>query len=250
MSYTQTKLTWLGALLLGLTACIGDEAGTVHYYRWGVVEEQPMRSIHTVDGQGNHLRISSADFENQTEWKQGDCCAVEFKTNWVKTLVDGVYQADILRYDTISVWPVHNQLTDTSAVLPNERFVTPHFGRSCYMADRFFIEVQDAYHQADQQDLFDLSYDSEQTAEVDSAGRHIYNLFLRVRSLPGTGDSTKWVQTNAFRIDDFLQTVRPTEEALGDTEVRFSVNYPTGFEADSIALVWGKSSVFTLRFSE
>ena len=76
MSYTQTKLTWLGALLLGLTACIGDEAGTVHYYRWGVVEEQPMRSIHTVDGQGNHLRISSADFESQTEWKQGDCCAV------------------------------------------------------------------------------------------------------------------------------------------------------------------------------
>lgn len=241
---------WLSALLIGLTACIGDEAGTIYYYRWGVVQDQPMRCIHTVDDQGNSFVISSSDFENQAEWKAGDCCAVEFKTNFVGTLADGVYRAEILRLDTITVWPVQDQLTDTTQCLANEQFVTLHFGRSLYVADRFFVETQHANHQADQHDLFDLSYDPHQTVEVDSTGQRTYNLFLRVRSLPGTGDSTKWVKASAFRLDDFLRQVRPLETQQGQSTIRFRLNYPTALQADSTSLVWSKTEPFSLRFSE
>ena len=236
--------------LLALTACIGDPAGTIHYHRWGVVREQPIRCIQTVDDRGVPYVISSADFENREELREGDCCAVDFKTNFVETLADGVYKAEIFQYDTVAVWPVRESLTDTTAFLPDERFVTVDFGRSLYIAGRLFVQTQHTDHQADQQDLFDLSYDPGQVVEVDTAGHRIYNLFLRVRSLPGTGDSTKWIKASAFKIDDFLRKVRPAEEAQGESTIRFCLNYPLRYNSDTTAYLWGKTDPFALQFTE
>ena len=235
---------------IGLTACIGDPAGTIHYHRLGVVKEQPIRSIQTMDDRGNLFVVSSADFENREELREGDCCAVDFKTNFVETLADGVYKSEIFAYDTVSVWPVRESLTDTTVILPDEQFVTVDFGRSIYLAGRFFVQTQHTNHQADQQDLFDLSYDPAQEVEVDSLGQRCYNLFLRVRSLPGTGDSTKWIKTSAFKLEDFLRQVRPIEEDLGASEIRFCLNYPLRYNADTTAYIWGKTSAFALQFSE
>ena len=41
---------------------MGDPAGTIHYHRLGVVKEQPIRCIQTMDDQGNLFLVSSADF--------------------------------------------------------------------------------------------------------------------------------------------------------------------------------------------
>ena len=235
---------------IGLTACMGDPAGTIHYHRLGVVKEQPIRCIQTMDDRGNLFVVSSAEFENRDELREGDCCAVDFKTNFVETLADGVYKSEIFAYDTVSVWPVQESLTDTMAILPDEQFVTVDFGRSIYLAGRFFVQTQHTNHQADQQDLFDLSYDPAQVVEVDTLGQRCYNLFLRVRSLPGTGDSVKWIKTSAFKLEDFLRQVRPTEEALGESKIRFCLNYPVRYNADTTAYIWGKTSMFTLQFSE
>lgn len=235
---------------LGLTACIGDPAGTIHYHRLGVVKEHPIRSIQTMDDRGNLFVVSSADFENREELREGDCCAVDFKTNFVETLADGVYKSEIFAYDTVAVWPVRETLTDTTAILPDEQFVTVDFGRSIYLAGRFFVQTQHTNHQVDQQDLFDLSYDPAQVMEVDTLGQRCYNLFLRVCSLPGTGDSTKWIKTSAFKLEDFLRQVRPTEEALGASAIRFCLNYPLRYNADTTGYIWGKTDSFTLQFSE
>lgn len=235
---------------LGLTACIGDPAGTIHYHRLGVVKEHPIRSIQTMDDRGNLFVVSSADFENREELREGDCCAVDFKTNFVETLADGVYKSEIFAYDTVVVWPVRETLTDTTAILPDEQFVTVDFGRSIYLAGRFFVQTQHTNHQVDQQDLFDLSYDPAQVVEVDTLGQRRYNLFLRVRSLPGTGDSTKWIKTSAFKLEDFLRQIRPTEEALGASAIRFCLNYPLRYNADTTGYIWGKTDSFTLQFSE
>ena len=240
---------WLAGCL-GLTACMGDPAGTIHYHRLGVVKEQPIRSIQTMDDRGNLFVVSSADFENREELREGDCCAVDFKTNFVETLADGVYKSEIFAYDTVGVWPVKEGLTDTTVMLPDEQFVTVDLGRSIYLAGRLFVQTQHADHQADQQDLFDLSYDPAQEVEVDTLGQRCYNLFLRVRSLPGTGDSVKWIKTSAFKLEDFLRQVRPTEEALGESKIRFCLNFPERFNADTTAYIWGKTNVFTLQFSE
>ena len=85
---------------------------------------------------------------------------------------------------------------------------------------------------------------------MDSLGQRCYNLFLRVRSLPGTGDSTKWIKTSAFKLEDFLRQVRPIEEDLGASEIRFCLNYPLRYNADTTAYIWGKTSAFALQFSE
>lgn len=197
---------------------MGDPAGTIHYHRLGVVKEQPIRCIQTMDDQGNLFLVSSADFENQEGLREGDCCAVDFKTNFVETLADGVYKSEIFAYDTVAVWPVQESLTDTTLILPDEQFVTVDFGRSLYLAGRFFVQTQHTNHQADQQDLFDLSYDPAQVVEVDTLGQRCYNLFLRVRSLPGTGDSVKWIETSAFKLEDFLRQVSPYRGGLGRIE--------------------------------
>lgn len=234
---------------LALTACMGDGSGSINYHRVGVVRDTPSRCIYTTDAQGGIFRVSSADFEGRTDVRDGDCCAIDFKTNFANDLGGGVYEAEITRYDTIGVWPLKATLTDTSGILPNERMVTLDFKKSLYIEGRFFLQTEHTNHQADQQDLFDLSYDPDRPAEQDEQGERFYNLYLRVTRAGGTGDSSKWIKTSAFTIDEFLNRAKVAEQAAGYSRVSFRLHYPTGFNADTTGCVWGVTDLFTLRFT-
>ena len=228
---------------------MGDGSGMVNYHRVGVIRESPMRCIYTTDDQGRIYVVSSAEFENRTDVKDGDCCVVDFETNFSETLADGVYDADNYKYDSVAVWPLKENLTDTTIVLENERLVTLDFGKSLYLEGRFFLQSRHTNHQTDQKDIFDLSYDPALRTEQDKEGRTIYNFYLRVTQEGGTGDSSRWVNTTAFAIDDFLEWAKEVESGKGEDAIHFKINYPSGFNADTTACVWDDTEVFTLRFT-
>ena len=178
---------------------MGDGSNSINYHRVGVIRENPMRCIYTADDQGEIFIVSSSEFENRTDLKDGDCCVVDFKTNFSEELGNGVYNAEIYKYDSVAVWPLHETLTDTTVVLDKERF---------------FLQTQHVNHQVDQKDIFNLSYNPDQEVEEDSTGQRVYNLYLRVTQEGGTGDSTKWVNTTAFTIDKFLDQAKAIESKM------------------------------------
>ena len=65
---------------------MGDGSNSINYHRVGVIRENPMRCIYTADDQGNIFIVSSSEFENRTDLKDGDCCVVDFRRilarNW------------------------------------------------------------------------------------------------------------------------------------------------------------------------
>ena len=61
---------------------MGDGSNSINYHRVGVIRENPMRCIYTADDQGEIFIVSSSEFENRTDLKDGDCCVVDFKTNF------------------------------------------------------------------------------------------------------------------------------------------------------------------------
>ena len=65
---------------------MGDGSNSINYHRVGVIRENPMRCIYTADDQGNIFIVSSSEFENRTDLKDGDCCVVDFKTNFSEEL--------------------------------------------------------------------------------------------------------------------------------------------------------------------
>lgn len=236
-------------ILMGVSSCMGDGSDSVNYHRVGVVRENPVRCIYTCNDLGDVFVVTSPDFENRADVKDGDCCVVSFRTNFREDLGGGVYNAEINQYDTVHVWPLYETLTDTSSVMSNERLVTLDFKKSIYLDSHFFMQTQHVNHQMDQSDLFDLSYDPKQVIETDEEGQRIYNLYLRVTQEGGTGDSTRWVKTSAFTIDKFLDQAKATENSEGLDIVNFKVNYVSGFNADTTACVWGTTDIFTLRFT-
>ena len=211
---------------------MGDGSNSINYHRVGVIRENPMRCIYTADDQGNIFIVSSSEFENRTDLKEGDC-----------------YNAEIYKYDSVAVWPLHETLTDTTVVLDKERLVTLDFKKSIYLEGRFFLQTQHINHQVDQKDIFNLSYNPDQEVEKDDDGQRIYNLYLRVTQEGGTGDSTKWINTTAFTIDKFLDQSKAIESREGQNVINFKINYAERYNADTTACVWGATDVFTLRFT-
>lgn len=233
-----------------LISCMGEDAGLINYHRVGVVRETPIQCIYTSDDEGNIYVVSSSDFENRTDLEDGDCCSVDFKTSFTDMLADGVYDADIFSYDTVPVCPLYDELTDTSVIVTNERLVTLYFDKSIYLEGRFFLETKHKNHQEDQTDIMNLSYDPEEGAEEDEDGERVYNLYLRVAQEGGTGDSTTYIRTTAFTIADFLDQAKEIEDLAGLDRINFRIKYPTGFNADTTACVWGSTDMFTLLFTD
>lgn len=236
-------------LLLPLSSCMGDGDNMVNYHRVGVVREKPMRCICTTDDEGNIFKVSSVELDGREDLMDGYCCHVDFTTNYKDELGDGVYKAEIFKFDSVAVWPMHNLLTDTSTVVDDERIVSLDFGRSVYLDGHLFLNTRHQIHQADQKDIFNLSYNPEQEASVTEDGTRVYELYLRTSKEGGTGDSISWICTTAFTIDNFLSDVKARESAAGTGEINLRINYPTGFNADTTACVWSVTDIFTLRFS-
>ena len=193
---------------------MGDGSNSINYHRVGVIRENPMRCIYTADDQGNIFIVSASEFENRTDLKDGDCCVVDFKTNFSEELGNGVYNAEIYKYDSVAVWPLHETLTDTTVVLDKERLVTLDFKKSIYLEGRFFLQTQHVNHQVDQKDIFNLSYNPDQEVEEDSTGQ-----------------------------------AKAIESSEGQNVINFKINYAERYNADTTACVWGATDVFTLRFT-
>lgn len=232
-----------------MSSCMGDGENMVNFHRVGVVRDRPMRSIYTTDDKGNIFKISSSDFEKREDLKDGYCCQVDFKTNFMDEIGDGVYKADIFKYDSVAVWPLHAALTDTSSVINDERIISLDFDKSLYLDGYLFMQARHSIHQTDQKDIFNLSYNPAHGAWVADDGSRVYDLYLRISQEGGTGDSTNWISTTAFDIADFVRDVKSKESAAGVDEINLRVNYPSGFNADTTACVWSATDIFTLRFS-
>ena len=50
---------------------MGDGSNSINYHRVGVIRENPMRCIYTADDQGEIFIVSSSEFENRTDLKDG-----------------------------------------------------------------------------------------------------------------------------------------------------------------------------------
>ena len=51
---------------------MGDGSNSINYHRVGVIRENPMRCIYTADDLGNIFIVSSSEFENRKDLKEGD----------------------------------------------------------------------------------------------------------------------------------------------------------------------------------
>ena len=222
----------------------------INYHRVGVVRQTPIQCVYTSDSDGNIYVVSSSEFENREDLEDGDCCSVDFKTNFGDQLADGVYDADIFTYNTVDLYTLSDELTDTTVTIANERLVTPYILRTVYLEGRLFLQTQLKYHQEDQMDVMDLSYDPEAEAEEDEDGERFYNLYLRATQYGGTGDSSTYIKTTAFVIEDFLEQAKAREKQAGMEEVNLRIRYATGFNADTTECVWGSTDSFTLLFTE
>ena len=239
--------------LLSLTACMGDGGNTIHYHRVGVVREQPMRCVYTTDDKGGIFIVSSPDFEQREELKDGDCCAIDFKTDFSEELGNGVYKAEIYKYDSVAVWPTQAIMTDTATVLKEEKLFKLHFMKTLYLDGHLFLQTEHQQHWMAQQETFHLTYDPQQEVEVGEEGMRIYNLFLRASQKYEPTDSlerpVRWLNTTAFQVSEFLEQAKAAEMAAGQNALNLKINYVDHFNADTTACTWTAGKVFTLRFT-
>lgn len=241
----QAGYTVLGLLAIWLTSCMGDGANEITYNRLGVVQTQPWKCIFTSDG----YMISSSDFDSRQDVKEGDCCLVDYRTNFSEELGNGVYQAKILKYDSIIGWPLFPTLIDTALVLDGEQTITIQAGRTTYIQGHLFLFTQHNAHLTNQKDNFNLSYDPKQVVEADENGKRIYELFLRVTKEGGEepGQSSL-VLPNAFSIQKFIEEAGAAEKEVGQSELLFKVNYTQRFNEDTTACIWAADTV-AIRFN-
>ena len=245
--------SFLCALIVSFTSCMGDGSDMIHYHRVGVVREQPMRCVYTTDDQGGIFIVSSPEFEQREELKDGDCCAVDFKTNFSEELGNGVYKAEIFKYDSLAVWPVYDVQTDTSKVMANELLFKLKPLKTLYLDGHLFLQTEHQTHWMNQLETFHLSYNPDQEVEIGEEGERIYNLFLRASQHYEPTDSlerpTRWLNTTAFRVHDFLEKAKAAEMEAGQNALRLKINYVDHFNADTTMCFWTAGEVFTLRFS-
>ena len=239
-------------LCVSMTACMGEGGDTINYHRVGVVREQPMRCIYTTDELGGVFIVSSPEFEQREDLKDGDCCEVDFKTNFSEDLGNGVYKAEIVSYDSVAVWPMEHVMTDTTRVFPNEQLFNLNIKKTLYVDGHLFLFTDHSAHVEGQKDFFQLSYNPEQEVELGEEGERIYNLYLRStqwQPQDSTARPSHWYNTEAFRAKDFLEEVKAKEIQEGQDAIHFKINYAERFDADTTRCVWKSSELFTLRFS-
>lgn len=240
-------------LLVSLSSCMGDGGNIVHYHRVGVVHEHPMRCIHTSDDQGGLFIVSSPEFDQREDLKDGDCCAVDFKTDFSEDLGEGVYKAEIYKYDSLAVWPTISTPTDTSVVVAHEQLFRLRPKKTVYVSGHLFLETEHQRHWPNTHETFQLSYDPNQTVTENEEGLRVYNLFLRAAQDYHPTDSLerpiRWINTTAFQVEAFLEQAKAAEKAAGQSALHMKINYVDHFNADTTACVWTAGDIFTLRFS-
>lgn len=251
MRITLLKSVVVGGALLLLVSCLGGEGAGVRFSsRLAVVQEQPRLSLFVRDDSiPDGYLITSPAFEARTDLREGDCCLVEYRLDYGAEKEQGIYPVEIYSCDTIPKSPLVPVLTDTAHLLENEQIVSLSFRKSLYLKRRYFLQVQVREHQATRRDLFDLSYDPEQTVLPAADGRHVYRLYFRSRKdLPAdTVQAGSLVVQNAFVMDDFVERIGAREQAAGSDSLHFFITYPRSFNTDTTGLIWESTDTFSIR---
>lgn len=245
------QVLWGVASCALFTSCLGESGNWVRFSsRLAVVQEEPFKCLFVRDDSiPEGYLISSQEIENRDELKAGDCCVVEYRLDYGAGQNQGVYPVEILSCDMLRTFPLTPALTDTTRILEHEQFVTLSFDRSLYLKGRYFLQVQLREHQDTRQDLFDFSYDPEQTPEAGENNVRVYHLYFRSYKdqEPDTIRTTSLTLQNAFVMDDFVDRAGQAELEKGVDSLCFVVNYPRSFNTDTTGLIWTTTDTFAIR---
>ncbi|NDV54466.1 hypothetical protein D0T51_01785 [Parabacteroides sp. 52] len=229
---------------------MGSDTEKHTYYRYGVAVLQPVPALYTNDGNNREGDfITSPAIESLVGLKEGDCFQVEFIAGLDELPANKTYQAELTRLDTVPLWPLHTELTDTAGVWAEEEYIKlTSFSKSRIIRNRFFLLTDHSPLIDQEKHTLDLSYDPEELQLDTLSGIKYYNLFLRSTRHSETTDTigTKWVQANAF---DFAPFIRRQKE-VGADSLYFRINYPSKLNANKSGYLWERTGMFAVKLSE
>lgn len=236
------KLYSVFVLMALLTSCMGEGGHPVTMgFLPGVVQFEPERSIYLNGG----TVITAPQLETM-ELKDGDCCLVDYKADRGDIVTDKIFEVDIIKYESVSKWPVASMMMDTTVMQRNERFVTFQPKQSAYVKGELFLFTDVTNHRPDQKETFYMSYDLGEDVELID-DRRVYELQLRsIGEADTTAKPTIASQTvpNAFTIKQFMEKAGAAEAAVGKDSLYFRINYPRSFNSDTTKYLWSTSDVF------
>lgn len=244
---SQRIYIWLLLVGIILTACMGESEYKLTYERLGVIQVSSVTSLYTVDG----LTVTSPAFAGM---KDGDCYFVDFRSVPLDSGNRQPVEVEVLRMDTVAMWPMAATFADTSTVLKNEQlFKSVSISKkNNYAKGRLFVYTTRNYYFDDENTQYNLSYNWDETKERDSLGFYTYDLYLRLtaQSAKDTIFGNQYTVTNAFILDEFLQKAAQTEEEAGKRLVRLRMNYVKALKTDTTAGTWSATDIIDLPLSE
>lgn len=244
---SQRIYIWLLLVGIILTACMGESEYKLTYERLGVVQVSSTTSLYTVDG----LTVTSPAFAGM---KDGDCYFADFRSIPLEQYNRQPAEVELLRLDTITMWPMAETFTDTSSVMENEKlFKTVTISKkNNYAKGRLFVYTTRDYYFDGENTQYNLSYNWDETKERDSLGYYTYDLYLRLtaESAKDTIFGSQYALTNAFILDEFLQKAAEKEQQAGKELVRLRMNYVRALKTDTTAGTWSATDIINLPISE
>lgn len=235
-------------ILLGVSSCMGDSEETILYQRLGVVQETPQISFFTVDS----FQVTAPFFENNSDLKSGDCFRIDFATPMLdESRKNYFYKVEILTVDTIPVWKMSDEPTDTAfaSLRENEELLSSiAYKQAKFVKDRFFLTTELRYLLENEEVTFDLSSNWDHEPVFTSDQRRIYELYLRVLKENGTDTlNTRWKYTNAFIMDDFMKKASEIEREAGNDSLVFRMKYIKEVDEEAEKIIWGNTDSFLIK---
>lgn len=230
-----------------LSSCLGDTNTRITVgEQEAVYQTRPTSGFYVNKGRflyGSNLGVSGDN---------GDCFLIEYSFD---SSSPELQETDSLSIELlgnpryVDLWPLDNRMTDTLIVLDNEVLTESILGRKPYINGRLFLWTNHTELQ-NQVDSFMISYNPEQPYTTVNNSR-IYNLYLRAVKIVEEeggeegaeetvteGTKVRVLRTNAFNLEEFINTVSQTEEQLGGDTLRVAINYVSAYNKDTTACLW------------
>ncbi|MDL2278469.1 hypothetical protein LJC57_07745 [Parabacteroides sp. OttesenSCG-928-G07] len=233
-------------LLIVVTNSCVEQTSDTTYQVLGVGRSTPEKTILTQDG----YLITSAEIERMSDLTTDDCFRLEFKTEEYGPNSDEVYPVKMLRVDTINNYSLSPVFTDTTVFYKdkNEEFLNSiQLAKNVYIDKYLFLHTAHKVFLQDEEELFDLSYNWEETPEADENGNRVYDLFLRAFKNGGDTISKKHNYTTAFDISQLVDRISPIEQEAGKEELLFRINYASKYDEVLEKMTWAVSDTFFIK---
>lgn len=228
-----------------LSSCLGDPATSLTLANQaGVISTTPLKSIYVKGGD----IISSSDFQTET-YEEGECILFDYAIDMNQGPItqDGVSYRTATIYNktikTINQWPIKNELGDTITPTPNELSLSLVQSRFSYIKGKLFLFTEIANHQTSQIDSFALSYNPTQQLGSDVT----YDLYLHtIRQKTDSSTGSTMIIPCAFDIQSFVSNAI-SKDNNNTKQIKFKINYVSGFDKDTTKCVWKSSDIFTIE---